>query len=574
MSHGVVARFRRTQEEAFLDWENLSDHARRHAVVLAFDFPSPAAVGKKQYATVSFTDAYGLLFMGYYDGQDASYKDEETGLYTIVSDGSNMTKFMYEIIQEDRPQRLFYDIDIDVSANPHLATEEAITGMHDSLVGLLSSALDELGQARTPYRFDVETSHRPGKFSLHGKLAAECGVFRGLSGQKAFWGHVKAKMDAAGGPASLPNLYITPTNKLKPYFNQVWDGNVYTANRAMRVIGASKYYADVKKRRVLLPPGVKVANLDTIPMDQWIASLVTCVGDDPLFLDPPPLWELEGGTVFGTAASRDAAGDSLQHARQAVRFQQVLASGKMARDLHDFFDAALSYSTAGTYGWMYWTYGGGGEDKVRKVKQWQNIDNLLRGLPLGVTSLHVQAPFDHWLAFDVDIRETVRLSRHPMFDGCHGPDHRLCAVCWKVAQLAAIVLDEFVTRRLFKSAVGPRWQFSGSGGLHVWYPLYAHDPTPLHTSATARALLIDKMLSKDRVLVDTDFVRRLSEQGPELGLAGISDWVAFYPIFDKNPTALPTHFLRCPFSLNEKSGDFNRRLDAIFPLAYPLGEDD
>jgi hypothetical protein len=548
------------QAPALECWTRLSPDQQKHALVMAFD--SGGAGGTKRYAVGDYFRAYQLLF-----ALDAPRDLRPWG------------ECMYELLRHDVPLRLYYDIDIERAANPAL-DDTAVWALHSCFTHHISEAVAELGCA-IPL-LHIETSHKSGvKWSIHGKLAASCGVFADMEAQRAFWAHVHLKIEH-----TQARLFVTKKDKKGERVEQIWDHGVYTLNRLMRVLGATKFYDRYKRERPrwLLPEGVEQRAAETIPWEMWRESLITNVGESARIFNVPPAWYEEIKLVFGPSKMREIHALTLRREREAVdklaaaRAFFVKADAQWNEVASFFKDCDLS-----TYEIVFTRLQGNPTRGVYVV----SIDELRHmllwdGRLSNVVSLHIVPPFSDWLIIDVDVREYVRkpaqcssarhatcaaCSRVERWPQCQSADHGTCAECWRVAS-AIVQLICVRMQRDYRFAL-PTIFFSGSGGVHLWFRLGTRQHIHNFRDARTRRLLVETLLVQSTRLhpVLTHFGVRATD-------LSVFDFLPPDDVptkIDAGPTCAPHHAIRMPFMWNEKK---DRPMELLHyspgtPLALP-----
>lgn len=192
-------------------------------------------------------------------------------------------------------------------------------------------------------------------------------------------------------------------------------------------------------------------------------------------------------------------------------------------------------------------------------------DDLLSKLPSMMTALHLGPTVggEKELVIDMDLRDHPL--RHVL---CDCPLDAVCANCWLLVDLAAVVFEGL----LAPSLGPPLVVFSGGKGAHIWFA----NAQARHLNARARQSLAH-MLSQGPPLRDQHPVVGLLEQrlmsvfskrlasssiasrdafkAWQATKASLSDavWSLAWPVVDAQVLTAMSHTVKCPFSVHDKT---------------------
>ena len=229
------------------------------------------AEGRKVYALATPLAAYWALF------------GLRTDTINDVADGRHVGRFLYEVLDDDRPLRPYFDLDLSAVENPHVTEEAVARAALDAFCFFANEAYQEVpSRPRRRFEVDVETAHAPGvKYSYHVKGRAECGILKDKAAARAFYDRIVALVTAAlraGGEAAerAGQLWVRGKGGV---WTWLMDRAVYGHRGLFRCCGASKFYREAGgKPRYLLPAGVTERHEDALPFAAWDAMRVMNVG--------------------------------------------------------------------------------------------------------------------------------------------------------------------------------------------------------------------------------------------------------------------------------------------------------
>ena len=502
---------------------------------------------------------------------------------------------LYELMLDNVPCDLYADLDISLERNPNFGNFEHI--QRDFIV-YVKYQMIEYGYCNS--ESDVETlildSTDATKISRHYIFRLKNGkMFKNVMQCGAFMRNLRNNIQNREGVDPHKNRFFAWTKRKKEEERNdplkalcfILDMGIYTSHRVFRLCGCTKF----GKKSYLKPideNGVFLGDFDTMKYEDFAKYFVQRnakhIGDHP---DNIVCLEPDGSNARSTS--------------DLLIFRPDLnpvISKKVWKDHYDsYYPFEKIWKWVGHPNREFCFEYPTNSQKGRVGIDWKRyvfFDNCFefetyvkKNLPIGIhigaiceTNSKSDAKMKE-LVFDIDLDEYVD-SKQNSLRGCCGKEKKCCDVCWQLALIAKVILEEVLKKFMgFKKV---KFFFSGGRGMHCW----VLDPEIMNFSRESREAILKRFDSIKKVPKSLEMKSIIQKFTKEylLGVmkslgcgrgsgSGSGDEIQghpqyqysksdlillFWPKFDLGPTTQLSHVIKSPFSLHKTSLQIAKQL--------------